>query len=153
MKAPTEACHSITPYLIVKGASAAMDFYKHAFSATERMRMAGPGGQIMHAEILIGSSPVMLADEFPQMNALSPQSVGGSPVIILLRVENVDEVFRRAVDAGAIAERPVENQFYGDRSGTLCDPFGHRWTISTHIEDVSPAEMERRMAERGNMKP
>jgi len=147
MKEPAEACHSVTPYLIVKGASAAMDFYKQAFNATERMRMAGPGGQIMHAEMAIGSSPVMLADEFPQMDALSPQSIGGSPVIILLQVENVDEVFQRAVNAGAVAERPVQNQFYGDRSGTLRDPFGHRWTISTHMEDVSPAEMQRRMAE------
>jgi PhnB protein len=133
MKTSAEACHSITPYLIVKGASAAMDFYKQAFNATERMRMAGPDGQIMHAEMAIGSSPVMLADEFPQMGALSPQAIGGSPVIILLRVENVDEVFLRAVNAGAVAERPVQDQFYGDRSGSLRDPFGHRWTISTHI--------------------
>jgi PhnB protein len=147
MKAP-EGYHTVTPYLIVKGASAAMDFYKQAFDAIERMRMAGPDGKIMHAEMEIGSSPVMLADEFPQMGALSPQSIGGSPVFIFLRVENVDEVFQRAVDAGAVAERPVQNQFYGDRSGALRDPFGHRWTISTHIEDVSPAEMQRRMAEK-----
>jgi PhnB protein len=147
MNAPAEGYHTVTPYLIVKGASAALDFYKQAFNANERMRMAGPDGKIMHAEIVMGSSVVMLADEFPQMGALSPQSFGGSPVFILLRVENVDEVFQRAVDAGAVAERPVQNQFYGDRSGTLRDPFGHRWTVSTHIEDVSPAEIHRRMAE------
>jgi len=150
MKTPPDGYSSITPYLIVKGASAAIDFYKRVFNATERMRMRGPEDMVMHAELVLGSSVIMLADEFPQMNALSPASVGGSPVYILLYVENVDDVFQRALDAGAIVERSVQNQFYGDRSGTLRDPFGHRWTISTHIEDVSPEEMQRRMAD---MKP
>lgn len=146
MKTPPEGYASITPYLIVQGASAAIAFYQRVFSATERMRMGGPDNKVMHAELVIGSSVIMLADEFPQMNALSPASVGGSPVYILLYVENVDDVFQRALDAGATVERSVQNQFYGDRSGTLRDPFGHRWTISTHIEDVSPEEMQRRMA-------
>ena len=141
-----EGYHTATPYLIIQGAAQAIDFYRKAFGASERMRLDGPGGALMHAEIQIGDSPIMLADEFPQMNALSPLSVGGSPVFILLYVENVDTMFQRAVEAGATVERPVQNQFYGDRSGTLLDPFGHRWTIATHVEDVTPDEMKRRMA-------
>jgi PhnB protein len=146
MKNPPEGYSTITPYLFVKGASAAIEFYKRIFNASERLRMGAPDGKVMHAEIIIGTSAVMLADEFPQMNALSPPSVGGSPVLFRLYVENVDEVFQRALDAGAIVERPVQNQFYGDRSGTLCDPFGHRWTIATRVEEVPPEEMQRRMA-------
>jgi PhnB protein len=146
MKTPPEGYSTVTPYLFVKGASAAIEFYKRIFSATERMRMDGPDGKIMHAEIVIGTSVVMLADEFPEMNVLSPLTVGGSPVLFQLYVENVDEVFRRAVEAGAVVERPVQDQFYGDRSGTLRDPFGHRWTVATHVEDVPPEELERRMA-------
>ena len=138
--------HTVTPYLIVKDAAKALDFYQRAFGATELMRFPGPGGKIMHAEIKIGDSPIMLADEFPQMGAIAPQSAGGSPVGICLYVEDVDKLFAQAVAAGGKAERPVQNQFYGDRSGTLVDPFGHRWTIGTHIEDVSPEEMQRRMA-------
>jgi len=141
-----EGYHTATPYLIVKGAARAIDFYRRAFGASERMRLDGPAGAIMHAEIQIGDSPIMLADEFPQMNALSPPPVGGTPVSILLYVENVDAMFQRAVEAGATIERPVQNQFYGDRSGTLLDPFGHRWTIATRVEDVSQDEMKRRMA-------
>jgi PhnB protein len=138
--------HTVTPYLIVKDAAQALDFYQRAFGATELVRMPGPGGKIMHAEIKIGDSPIMLADEFPQMGAIAPQAAGGSPVGICLYVEDVDKLFAQAVAAGGKAERPVQNQFYGDRSGTLVDPFGHRWTIGTHIEDVSPEEMQRRMA-------
>lgn len=146
MKTPPEGYTTITPYLIVDGASVAIEFYKRIFGATERMRMDGPDGKVMHAEIVIGTSVVMVADEFPEMNALGPLSVGGSPVFFQMYVENVDEVFRRAVEAGAAEERPVQDQFYGDRSGTLRDPFGHCWSIATHVEDVSPEEMERRMA-------
>jgi PhnB protein len=143
--------HSVTPYLIVSGAAKALEFYKKAFSAKERMRMAGPDGKIGHAEIQIGDSVIMLADEFPQMGAKSPQSIGGTPVGICLYVENVDALFKQALAAGAREERPVMDQFYGDRSGTLIDPFGHKWTIATHKEDVPPHELQKRMA--AAMKP
>ena len=139
--------HTVIPYLSVKGASAAIDFYKNAFGATEVMRMATPDGRIGHAELKIGDSHVMLADEFPQMNFLSPKSIGGSPVNIMIYVENADTIFNRAVDGGAKVLKPVQDQFYGDRSGSIEDPFGHMWTISTHIEDVSPEEIDRRAAE------
>ncbi|MBI3191689.1 MAG: VOC family protein [Pedosphaera parvula] len=142
--------HTATPYLIVRGAAQAIDFYQRVFGAVEKMRLPGPGGKVMHAEIQVGDSPIMLADEFPEMNALSPQSIGGSPILLLLYVEDVDGVVSQATAAGAAVERPVQNQFYGDRAGTLIDPFGHRWTIATHIEDVPPEELERRMA---SMKP
>ena len=138
--------HTATPYLIVKGAAKAIDFYQRAFGATELFRMPIPDGKIMHAEIRIGNSPIMLADEFPERSIVSPQSLGGTPVGLLLYMEDVDAMFRQAIDAGATVERPVENQFYGDRSGTLVDPFGHRWTIATHVEDVSSEEMEKRFA-------
>jgi len=141
-----DGCHAVTPYLIVKGAAQALEFYQHAFGAVELMRMPGPGGAVMHAEIRIGDSKVMLADEFPAMGHRSPEALGGSPVSLALYVERVDEVFDRAVAAGAKVVRPVQNQFYGDRSGTLSDPFGHTWTVGTHVEDVSPEEMGRRMA-------
>jgi PhnB protein len=141
---------TVTPYLIVSGAAKALDFYKRAFGAEERVRMPGPGGKVMHAEIQIGDSMIMLADEFPQMGARSPQSIGGTSVGICLYVENVDVLFKQAIAAGAKEERPLQNQFYGDRSGTLIDPFGHKWTIATHIEDVTPEEIGRRMA---TMKP
>jgi PhnB protein len=146
MKTPPEGYATVTPYLIVKGASAAIDYYKRVFNATERMRLGGPNDMVMHAELVIGSSVIMLADECPQMKALGPVSVGGSPVIIHLYVENVDDVYQRALDAGATSEQPLENKFYGDRSGSIRDPFGHRWSLATHIEDVSPEEMQRRMA-------
>jgi PhnB protein len=137
---------TVTPYLIVKGAAKALEFYQKALGAEERVRMPGPEGKIMHAEIQIGDSMIMLADEFPQMGAVSPQTLGGTPVGICLYVENVDALFKRAIAAGGKEERPLQNQFYGDRSGTLIDPFGHKWTIATHIEDVPMEEMQRRMA-------
>jgi PhnB protein len=136
--------HSVTPYLIVKGATRAIDFYKNVFGASERMRMDGPNGTIGHAEIEVGDSVVMLADEFPDMGFRSPQSVGGTAVTLVLYVEDVDSSFSRAVAAGAKPLRPVADQFYGDRSGTFEDPFGHVWTISTHKEDVPPEELRRR---------
>ena len=139
--------HSVTPYIICDGASAAIDWYRKAFGAEERMRFPGPGGKVMHAEITLGNSVVMLADEFPEMGAKSPKSLGGTPVGILLYVNDADAIFNRAVAAGGKVERPLTNQFYGDRSGTLVDPFGHKWTVATHVEDVSPEEMQRRMAE------
>lgn len=137
--------HTATPYLIVNGAAAALDFYKKAFGANELMRVPGAGGKLMHAEIRIGDSPIMLADECPEMKARSPQSLGGTPVGIMLYVENADTLFAQALAAGGKEVRPVTNQFYGDRAGTLLDPFGHQWTISTHVEDVPPQEIQKRM--------
>lgn len=139
--------HSATPYLIVSGAAEAIEFYKKAFGATELFRMAGSGGKIGHAEIKIGNSPIMLADEHPEMGARSAKTLGGSPVFLMLYVDNVDALAAQAIAAGAKPVRPVQNQFYGDRSGTFEDPFGLLWTISTHVEDVSPEEMERRSEE------
>ena len=138
--------HSVTPYLIVRGGVAAIDFYKKAFGAVELFRMDGPGGKIGHAEIRIGDSPIMLADEHPEIGAKSPQMIGGSPVSIMLYVEDVDAVVAQAVAAGAKVVRPVADQFYGDRSGGLEDPFGHSWYVATHKEDVSMEEMHRRAA-------
>jgi PhnB protein len=146
VKPTPEGYASVTPYLHVRGAANAIEYYKKVFEATEIMRMPGPGGKVMHAEIRIGNSMVMLADENPQMGALSPQSVGGTACGLYVYVENVDAVVQKAVDAGAKLLRPVEDQFYGDRSGTFTDPFGHRWSVGTHIEDVSPEEMQKRMA-------
>lgn len=136
--------HTATPYLIAKNAAAAIDFYKRAFGATELFRMAGPDGKVGHAEIQIGDSHIMLADEVPGMGYLSPQSLGNTPVSLMLYVPDADRLFNQAVAAGATVQRPVENQFYGDRSGTLKDPFGHVWTIATHVEDVPPDELTRR---------
>jgi len=141
-----EGYHTVTPYLVLQGAAAALDFYKRAFSAEELVRMPGPGGRVMHAEIKIGDSMVMLADESPERGYRGPHALGGTPVSICLYVEDVDSLAAQAVAAGAKAIRPVEDQFYGDRSGTFSDPYGHQWTISTHVEDVSPEEMHRRMA-------
>ncbi len=141
-----EGHHTVTPYLIVNGGVAALEFYKKAFGAKEMVRMPGPDGKLGHAEIMIGDSMVMLADESPQMKARGPLSYGGTPVGICLYVDDVDAVAKQAVAAGAKEVRPVQDQFYGDRSGTFTDPFGHQWTISTHKEDVSPEEMKRRMA-------
>ena len=146
VKAKPDGYHTITPYLSIKGAAAAIDFYKRAFGATERMRMTQPDGRVGHTELQLGDSCIMLADEFPEMDFKSPQTVGGTPVSIHLYVDRVDEVFAQAVAAGAKVVRPVQNQFYGDRSGTLADPFGHVWHVSTHVEDVSPEEMKRRAA-------
>ncbi len=142
-----EGYHTATPYLIVNNGAAAIDFYKKAFGARELVRMPDPSGKkIGHAEIKIGDSPIMLADESPEMNARSPQTLGGSPITILLYVEDVDTFMKEAVRAGGKLERPIEDKFYGDRSGSLKDPFGHTWHISTHKEDVSPEEMKKRMA-------
>jgi PhnB protein len=138
--------HSVTPYLIVKGAARALEFYKKAFNATELVRMDGPGGTIAHAEIRIGNSCIMMADESTETGARSPETLGGSPVGLMIYTEDVDAMFKQALALGGKQERPVVDQFYGDRSGTLRDPFGHQWTVATHKEDVSPEEMERRMA-------
>ena len=147
VKPVPEGYHNVTPYLVIKGANEAIDYYKRVFGATERMRMDAPGGKIGHAELEIGDSVVMLADEFPEMGHRSPKTLGGSPVSLVLYVEKVDEVWKRALEAGANQIRPLENQFYGDRMGTLEDPFGHVWSLATHIEDVSPEEMARRSEE------
>ena len=146
VKAIPEGYHSVTPYLVVKGAAKAIDFYKKAFGAREKFRMDGPGGTVAHAEIEIGDSVVMLADENPQHGALSPATVGGTPVSIMLYVQDVDRTAETLAKAGAKTLRPVQDMFYGDRSGGFEDPFGHRWHVSTHIEDVTPEEIERRMA-------
>jgi PhnB protein len=136
----------VTPYLCVDGASDAIDFYSTVFDAEERVRMPAPGGKLGHAELAVGDSLIMLADEFPEMGAVSPKSVGGTPVTISVYVEDVDNVFERALEAGATALRQVENQFYGDRVAQFEDPFGHKWHIATHVEDVPPEEMEKRAA-------
>ena len=141
-----EGYHTATPYLILDNATRALDFYQRAFGAVELFRMAGPNGKIGHAEIRIGDSPLMLADEHPDMGARSPKSIGGSPISIMLYVENVDAFVDKAVKAGAKLVRPIENKFYGDRAGGLEDPFGYQWYIATHIEDVPPEEMKRRAA-------
>jgi PhnB protein len=137
--------HTATPYLIVKGAADALEFYKQAFDATEMMRMPGPNGSVGHAEIKIGDSPIMMADEVPAMGFLGPQTLGGTPVSLMLYVEDVDSQFQKAVAAGATVLKPLQDQFYGDRSGTLTDPFGHVWTLSTHKEDLTPEETAQRM--------
>jgi PhnB protein len=137
---------AVTPYLIVNDAAAAINFYKRAFCAIETFRLPGPDGRIGHAEMLIGDSPIMLADEAPQMGARSAKTIGGSPISIMLYVENVDEQYPKAIAAGGKELRPLTNQFYGDRSGTLEDPFGITWTIGTHVEDVSSEELQKRMA-------
>jgi PhnB protein len=139
-----EGYHTATPYLIVSDAESALDFYTRAFGAKELMRFAAPGGKIGHAEIRIGDSVIMLADEYPEMGYRSPRALGGSPVSILLYIEDVDARFARALAAGAEQQRAVEDQFYGDRTGTLVDPFGHVWTLATHVEDVAPEELQRR---------
>jgi PhnB protein len=141
-----EGYHSITPYLYIAGAARAIEFYKDIFGATEVMRMGDSSGKIGHAELEIGGSHVMLADEHPEMDIRSPQSYGGSPVGLLLYVEDVDAVAERAIAAGARLLSPLEDKFYGDRMGKLEDPFGHVWAIATHKEDVSPEEMQRRVA-------
>ena len=145
-----EGYHTVTPYLIIKGAAKALEFYKKAFGATELFRMDQPDGKIGHAEIKIGDSPIMLSDEHLEMKHSGPKTLGGSPVSILLYVEDVDKVFNRAINAGAEQQMPVEDKFYGDRSGSLVDPFGHIWHIATHKEDVAPEEMEKRMAAAGH---
>jgi len=136
--------HTATPYLIVRNGAKAIEFYQQAFGAVELFRMADPSGKVGHAEIKIGDSPIMLADEFPEMGAISPQTLGGVASSILLYVNDVDVSFPQAIAAGGTVKRPLADQFYGDRSGTLQDPFGHTWTIATHKEDIAPDEMQRR---------
>ncbi len=138
--------HAVTPYLSVKGAASAIAFYKKAFGAKEIMRMPGPGGTIGHAEIQIGDSRIMLADEYPEMNFRSPQAFGGTPVAISLYVQDVDRVVKKAIAGGAKVLRPVTDQFYGDRSGSLEDPFGHVWHVATHKEDIPMKELKKRAA-------
>jgi PhnB protein len=142
-----EGYPEVTPYLAVDGAADAIDFYSKVFGARERMRMPAPEGKVGHAELEIGGGLVMLADEFRDMGHLGPRAIGGSPVTINLYVDDVDDVFQRAIQNGAKELRPVENQFYGDRTGQFEDPFGHRWSVATHVEDVPPDEMQRRAAE------
>ena len=138
--------HTATPYLSVNDGPRAIEFYKQAFGATEVMRIGAPGGKVGHAEIKIGDSHIMLADEHPEMDARSPQTIGGTPVGLALYFEDCDAVFNRAVSLGAKVLKPLQDQFYGDRSGTVADPFGHKWTIGTHQEDVSPQEIQKRAA-------
>ncbi len=145
VKAIPDGYHTVTPYLIIKGAAKAIDFYKRAFGATELFRMEHDG-KIGHAEIKIGDSPIMLADEQTEMGFKSPPTLGGTPVSILLYVDDVDSFFSRALAEGAKEDRAVEDKFYGDRGGTLTDPFGHMWHVATHKEDVTPEEMQKRIA-------
>lgn len=141
-----EGYHSVTPYLIIKGAADAIEYYKKAFGAVELFRMAAPGGKVGHAEIKIGDSPIMLADEYPEMGYMSPKTLGGTPVSIMIYVDDVDTIYKQAMAAGGDEIKALQDQFYGDRSGTFKDPFGHVWTVATHKEDVSEEEMKRRAA-------
>ena len=145
VKSIPKGFHSVTPYLTLSDAGRAIEFYKRAFGAQEVMRMEAPGGKIGHAEIRIGDSVIMLADEMPNMGVRSPQSLGGTTCGVMLYVDNVDDVFQQAVSAGAQAEAQPADMFWGDRYGKLKDPFGHSWSVATHKEDVAPAEMSKRM--------
>lgn len=142
-----EGYHTVTPHIVVRGAEEAIAFYARAFGAEETVRMPGPGGKLLHAEVRIGDSVVMLSDEFPEMGARSPQSIGGTSGGLMLYVNDVDAAFARAVGAGATAEMPPQDMFWGDRYGKLRDPFGHSWSLATHVEDLDPDEMMRRMQE------
>jgi PhnB protein len=142
-----EGYRSVTPYLTLDNAAAALDFYKRAFGAQETVRMSGPPGKISHAELKIGDSMIMVSDEFPQASTRSPKSLGGSTVGVFLYVPDVDATFKQAVNAGAKSVMEPTNMFWGDRFSTLTDPFGHVWSLATHVEDVAPAEMERRSKE------
>ena len=148
-KAIPDGYPRVTPYLHVDGAAAAIAFYGEVFGASERMRLEGPNGRIGHAELTLGDSVIMLADEHAEMGVLGPRSIGGTPVTISVYVEDVDATVERALGAGATILRAVENQFYGDRSGQFEDPFGHRWSVATHVEDIAPSEMAARAAEFG----
>ncbi len=147
VKSIPDGHHTLTPYLIIRDAVRALDFYQRAFGAVVVYRMDGPGGKVMHASIRIGDSIVMLADECPEMGAQSPQALNGSPVVLLLYVEDCDALFAQAVAAGASIRFPVQDQFYGDRSGTVTDPFGHCWTIATHKEDLTIEQIQQRAAQ------
>ena len=146
VKAIPEGYHTIVPYLLVRNAAAAMDYYKKAFGAVEVGRYVQPDGRVGHADMTIGDSHFMLADEFPERGYVGPQAIGGTTFGMALYVDNVDALFKRAIDAGGRVDRAPADQFYGDRTGTLIDPFGHKWSISTHVEDVSEEEMMRRAA-------
>ena len=140
-----EGFHTLTPYLVIKGASEAIEFYKRAFGAQEKVRMPGPDGKsVMHAELKIGDSPLMLADEFPDMGSLGPHGIGGTSVVIHVYVDDADAVFNQAVAAGAQVKMPLQDMFWGDRYGQITDPFGHRWSVATHKEDLTPEEMGKR---------
>ena len=144
VKPVPEGYHSVTPYITVSDAAAAIDFYQRAFGAEERVRMPGPSGSIMHAELAIGDSLVMLSDPFPQASTTPPKELGGTTVSIFAYVEDIDAVYKQAIDAGASSLMEPDDMFWGDRFGSVSDPFGHSWTIATHVEDVSPEEMEKR---------
>lgn len=137
--------HTVTPYMTIRNCAKAIEFYKKTFDAVETVRLDGPNNKIMHAEIKIGDSVLMMSDESEEWKNKGPEQLGGSPISVVLYVENVDEVFNKAIKEGASVVREVRNEFYGDRMGTLKDPFGHTWSIGTHVEDVSPEEMEKRM--------
>ena len=149
VKAIPEGYHSVTPYLAINGAANAIEFYKKAFGATERMRFDAPDGKIGHAEISIGDSVIMMADEFPEMNFRAPQAGAGTSVSLMLYVEDVDSFIEKAVAAGAKIERPIKDEFYGDRTGTIKDPYGHMWHIATHKEDLTMEEIGKRAAAAG----
>ncbi|MBA2466386.1 MAG: VOC family protein [Sphingomonas sp.] len=140
-----EGYHSVTPYIVVDGAARAIDFYRDAFGAEEVLRLSAGPDKLAHAEIRIGDSIIMLTDEWPDMNMLGPNARGGASGLLMIYVDDADAAFAQAVGAGATIDRPVVDQFYGDRSGSVIDPFGHRWTLATHVEDVAPEEMEQRM--------
>jgi PhnB protein len=146
VKPVPDGYHSITPYLFIKGAADAIDYYKNVFGAKERMRMPGPNGRVMHAELEIGDSIVMLADENLEIGAKSPKTLGGTSSTLHVYFDNVDNIAEKAVKTGATLVRPLKDEFYGDRAASIVDPFGHMWSIATHIEDVSPEEMKKRMS-------
>jgi PhnB protein len=146
-----DGLHAITPYLTVKDAGQAIEFYKRAFGARERMSMRAPDGKIAHAELQIADSVIMIGEECSEHGNVSPRTLEGSPVGLALYVESVDNAFHRALDAGASATEPVSDKFWGDRAGSLTDPFGHKWTLLTHVEDVPPQEMKKRMAQAFSM--
>jgi PhnB protein len=141
-----EGYHAITPYLCIKGAASAIEFYKRALGATETMRMPHPDGRVAHAELKIGTAKIMLADEFPEMGVLSPTTIGGTPVTLHMYVQDVDALVTKATAEGLKVLRPVQDQFYGDRGGKFEDPYGHHWWIATHKEDVAPEELAKRAA-------
>jgi PhnB protein len=148
-----QGMHSVTPHLVCAGAAQAIEFYKKAFGATEEARLPGPDGKLMHAMIRIGDSAIMLADEMPEWGSLGPKALKGSPVTIHLYVDDADAFAKRAAAAGAKITMPVADQFWGDRYGKLEDPFGHHWSVGTHVRDVSPEEMQRAMKEMAKAKP
>jgi PhnB protein len=153
VKSVPDDYHTLTPYLFIDGAAKAIDFYTEAFGATEINRLPSPTGLIVHAEMQIGDSRIMLADEYPEMGVRGPLSIGGSPSCILIYVEDVDAVFARAIAAGAREMRPIQDQFYGDRAGLLADPFGHLWNIATRVEDLTQIEILERFQQAMQQQP